>query len=70
MSAEQDLSRGFPEYHRAPPDVVPRRTLPADDIPVGDVQVTYFEFTEEGIERVTENIYVTPPFTERSHTDD
>ncbi|WP_454194323.1 hypothetical protein [Nocardia sp. Marseille-Q1738] len=70
MAAEHDFNNGLPPYHRAPPDIVPRRTLPADDIPVGDAQVTYFEFTEDGVERVTENIYVTPPFTERNHTDD
>ncbi|MFI6779104.1 hypothetical protein [Nocardia sp. NPDC050412] len=63
MGAEQDLNDGFPPYHRAPPDVVPRRTLPADDIPTGDAEVVYYEVAEDGIERVTERIHVTAPFT-------
>ncbi|MBF6298037.1 hypothetical protein IU459_10810 [Nocardia amamiensis] len=63
MGAEQDLSDGFPEFRPAPRDIVPRRTLPADDIPVGDAEVTYFEFAEDGIERVSERAYITRPFT-------
>lgn len=63
MSAEQDFNRGLPEYHRAPRDVVPRRALPADDIPVGDVEVVHYEMTEDGIERVVEHIHITRPFT-------
>ncbi|MEU2088048.1 MULTISPECIES: hypothetical protein [Nocardia] len=68
MSAEQDINDGLPEYHRAPPDVVPRRTLPAEDIPVGDVEVVHYEMTEDGIERVTERLYVTAPYTGKDTT--
>ncbi|MEU7764354.1 hypothetical protein AB0B25_04445 [Nocardia sp. NPDC049190] len=63
MSAEQDINDGLPEYHRAPPDVVPLRKLPVDDIPVGTVEVVHYEMTADGIERVTEHTYVTAPFT-------
>ncbi|WP_280493197.1 hypothetical protein [Nocardia asiatica] len=68
MSAEQDINDGLPEYHRAPPDVVPRRTLPAEDIPVGMAEVVHYEMTADGIERVTEHIHVTAPYTGKDTT--
>ncbi|MEU1956139.1 hypothetical protein [Nocardia rhamnosiphila] len=71
MGAEQDPDRdGWPEYHRAPADIVPRPSLPADDIPTGNVEVVHYEMTENGVERVVEQIYVTAPFTGRSTTHD
>ncbi|MGI5222279.1 hypothetical protein [Nocardia sp. CA-290969] len=67
MGAEKDPDRdGWPEYHRAPPDVVPRRSLPAGDIPTGDHEIVHYEMTPDGIERVAERIYITAPFAGRS----
>lgn len=68
MSAEQDINDGLPEYHRAPRDIVPRRTLPADDIPEGMAEVVHYDVTEDGVERVAERIYVTTPYTGKDTT--
>ncbi|WP_040832879.1 hypothetical protein [Nocardia brevicatena] len=67
MGAEQDPDRdGWPEYHRAPRDVVPRPPKPPDDIPEGMAEVVHYEITADGIERVAEHVYVTAPYTGRN----
>ncbi|MBF6213825.1 hypothetical protein IU487_22675 [Nocardia puris] len=69
MGAEVDPDRdGWPEYARAPRDVVPRRPVPPDaaPIPTGTVPVVHYEMTEHGVERVVEHLEVTEPVTGRN----
>ncbi|MBA4855774.1 hypothetical protein [Nocardia farcinica] len=63
------IRAAFEDYRRAPRDVVPRTPLPVDDIPTGTAEVVYYEMTGDGIERITERIHVTTPYTGRLDDD-
>lgn len=63
MSEERDLSEGYPEFHRPPPDTV--RHVPADDlppIPVGPQDYHFVEFDENGVTRTEGTAWVTKTF--------
>ncbi|WP_280502434.1 hypothetical protein [Nocardia farcinica] len=63
------LRAAFEDYQRAPRDVVPREPRPPDDIPTGMAEVVYYEMTANGVERITEHVHISTPYTGR-HDDE
>ena len=68
MSNEQDLSQGFPEYHRPPRDIVPKAPVPADapPIPAGPATYTEHEIDEEGVTTTHGHAWIAPAITRES----
>lgn len=68
MNAEQDLRDGFPDYNRAPKDVVPQQNKDDRPLPTGVVDITHHDIVEDvdgfpaGIITTTERLTVTEEF--------
>lgn len=69
MSEEKDLSDGFPEYQRAPKDIIPNQ--PDDTpIPIGPATAVSYEITDDGITRTEENVFVGRAITRKDTSHD